>query len=81
MSEEMRTVESIKVTVTTKTSDGSVSKLVFPLDPYTFQMNQSRQVEPVYETLRHSNWGKPTGLEVKPPGTRLSLSGYVVKDT
>lgn len=67
-------VKEIKVTVQTTTDDGNKHDLVFKLKPGSFQMVQNREVVPVFED---GWWGKPTGFEVKPPGTTLSIFGVI----
>lgn len=74
------TVKKIVVTVSTTTNDGYKSDLVFNIDPTTFQMSQEREVKPVYGD-GHKDWGRPVNFEIDPDrkGTRLSLSGNVIK--
>jgi phage-related protein len=74
-------VKKIEVTVETTSEDGSVSNLKFRLDPYTFQMSQSRDVRPVYGDS-HEDCGRAVSFEVDPlrRGTRLSISGNVIKE-
>lgn len=71
-------VKKIKVTVETTTDDGSVSNLTFGMDPRSFQMSQSRNVQPVYDPTECMTWGRPTGFKIGK--TTLNISGFVVKE-
>ena len=71
--------EKISVTVTVTAKDGCRTQLVFDLDPTTFQMNQSREKEPVYDPDQEV-WGKPVEFIDDPnrKGTQLSIFGSVI---
>ena len=68
-------VRKIKVTVEMTSDDGSVSKLDFHMDPFSFEMSQSRDAKPIYS--QKNPWGHPTRFT--PGKTALRISGNVIE--
>jgi len=72
-------VTSISVKVMYEFEDKREIVHTLQMDPQDFQMEQSREVRPVYDTRSYLDFGRPVDMAVDPDrkGTQLLIKGVV----